>query len=81
MSLTAKGTQQESVTDPVDVAILNLAKQSTTDEKGVLQQYTPDDLYFLSISRDAQQLHSRHRITFKTKVMTLLATMLEETTP
>lgn len=60
--------------DPVDEAILNLTSEKT--KRDSLSNFTSDDLFYLSISRDTQQLNIRDKMRLKQTVLNTLSEIL-----
>jgi len=56
----------------VDEAILNLAQET----KKNISDFSSDDLFYLSISRDSQQLNIKDKMRLKQTVLNTLAELL-----
>ncbi|XP_036140689.1 uncharacterized protein LOC105827827 isoform X2 [Monomorium pharaonis] len=72
-SSRAKKRKSESL-DPVDEAILNITSEKT--KRDSLSNFTSDDLFYLSISRDTQQLNIRDKMRLKQTVLNTLSEIL-----
>lgn len=67
-------TGKSKLLDPVNEAILSLTKEKTKRDN--LSDFTSDDLFFLSVSRDCQQLNIMDKMRLKQTVLNTMMQML-----
>jgi len=69
----AKRQLSETRTDAVDEAILKLVENRTS-----ANTMNSDDLFYLSISRDSQNLNANAKLRLKTLVLQMLSQVMAE---